>query len=80
MDITNSQKVYETTLAQRNASYRYALFNCEKVNVRFNNYYIKKKNDTFRKTKIEKVKKKHYYKQEVKKFLNILIDETEEIE
>ena len=54
MDITNSEKIYKTTLAQRNAAYRYA--------------------------KIEKVKKTYYYKQEVKKFLNILLDEIEEIE
>ena len=41
---------------------------------------IIKKNETYRKTKIEKVKKTYYYKQEVKKFLNILLDEIEEIE
>ena len=33
------------------------------------------KNETYRKTKIEKVKKSYYYKKEVKKFLNILLDE-----
>ena len=73
MDNTNSQKIYKTTLQQRNASYRYAFFNREKCNERFNNYY--KKNETYRKTKIEKVKKSYYYKQEVKKKLNILLDE-----
>ena len=32
MDNTNSQKIYKTTLQQRNASYRYAFFNREKCN------------------------------------------------
>ena len=73
MDITISEKIYKTTLAQRNASYRYAFFNREKCNERFNNYY--KKNETYRKTKIEKVNKSYYYKQEVNFFLNILLDE-----
>ena len=73
MDNTNSQKIYKTTLSQRNASYRYAFFNREKCNELFHNYY--KKNETYRKTKIEKVKKSYYYKKEVKKILNILIDE-----
>ena len=36
---------------------------------------IIKKNETYRKNKIEKVKKSYYYKQEVKNFLNILLDE-----
>ena len=65
MDIKNSEKIYKTTLAQRNAPYPSAFFNREKCNERFNNYY--KKNETYRKTKIEKVKKTYYYKQEVKK-------------
>ena len=51
----------------------YAFFIHEKCNKCFNNYY--KKNETYRKTKIEKVKKTYYYKQEVKKFLIILLDE-----
>ena len=73
MDNTNSQKIYKTTLSQRNAAYRYAFYNREKCNELFNNYY--KNNDNYRKTKIEKVKKSYYYKKEVKIFLNILIDE-----
>ena len=73
MDNINSEKIYKTTLSQRNAAYRYAFFNREKCNKLFNNYY--KKNETYRKTKIEKVKKSYYYKQEVKKKLNILLDE-----
>ena len=73
MDIKNSEKICKTTLAQHNASYRYAFFNREKCNERFNNYY--KKNETYRKTKIQKVKKSYYYKKEVNLFLNILIDE-----
>ena len=73
MEITISEKIYKTTLNQRNASYRYAFFNREKCNKLFNNYY--KKNEKFRKNKIEKVKKSYYYKKEVKKFLNILLDE-----
>ena len=36
---------------------------------------IIKKNETYRKTKIEKVKKSYYYKKEVNFFLNILINE-----
>ena len=32
MDITISEKIYKTTFAQRNACYRYAFFNREKVN------------------------------------------------
>ena len=55
MDITISEKIYKTTLSQRNAAYRYAFFNSEKCNELFNNYY--KKNETYRKNKIEKVKK-----------------------
>ena len=43
MDITISEKIYKTTLAQRNASYRYAFFNGEKCNEWFNNYYKKMK-------------------------------------
>ena len=31
MDITISEKIYKTTLAQRNAAYRYAFFNRENV-------------------------------------------------
>jgi len=73
MDITISEKIYKTTLSQRNAAYRYAFFNRKKCNTLFNNYY--KNNETYRKNKIEKVKKSYYYKQEVKKFLNILLDE-----
>ena len=73
MDITISEKIYKTKLAQRNAAYRYAFFNREKCNELFNNYY--KKNETYRKNKIEKVKKTYYYKQEVKKNFNILLDE-----
>ena len=53
MDITISEKIYKTTLAQRNASYWYAFFNRKKCNKCFNNYY--KRNKTYRKTKIEKV-------------------------
>ena len=44
MDNTNSEKIYKTTLSQRNAAYRYALFNREKCNELFNNYYKKKLN------------------------------------
>ena len=66
MDITISEKIYKTTLSQCLASYRYAFFNKEKCNERFNNYY--KKNETYRKTKIEKVKKSYYYKKELKIF------------
>ena len=73
MDNTNSEKIYKTTLSQRQAAYRYAFFNREKCNELFNNYY--KKNEKFRKNKIEKVKKSYYYKKEVKHFLNILLDE-----
>ena len=63
MDNTNSEKIYKTTLSQRNASCRYAFFNREKCNELFNNYY--KKNETYRKTESEKVKKSYYYKKEV---------------
>ena len=73
MNNINLEKIYKTTLSQRNAAYRYAFFNREKCNELFNNYY--KKNETYRKTKIEKVKKSYYYKKEVIFFLNILIDE-----
>ena len=57
MDITNSEKIYKTTLAQRNTCYRYAFFNREKCNERFNNYYKKNETLTYRKTEIEKVEK-----------------------
>ena len=51
MDITNSEKIYKTTLSQRNAAYRYAFFNREKCNELFNNYHKKMKH-------IEKLKLK----------------------
>ena len=35
------RKIYTTTLAQRNAAFRYAFFNREKCNKRFNNYLKK---------------------------------------
>ena len=38
-----------------NAYYRYAFYYHEKVNERFNNYY--KANETYKKSKIEQVKK-----------------------
>ena len=41
MDITISEKIYKTTLSQRNAAYRYAFFNREKCNELFKNF-IKK--------------------------------------
>ena len=31
MDNINSEKIYKTTLSQRNAAYRYAFFNRENV-------------------------------------------------
>ena len=42
MDNKNSQKIYKSTLSQRNAAYRYAFFSREKCNELFNNYYKKK--------------------------------------
>ena len=37
------RKIYKTSLAQKNAAYRYAFFNWEKCDERFNNYYKKMK-------------------------------------
>ena len=76
MDNTNSERIYKTTLSQREAYYRYAFFNREKVNERFNKYY--NSNENYRKNKIDKVKKAYLYKTESKKFLNILIDEIDD--
>ena len=52
MDNINLELIYKTPLSQRNAAYRYAFFKRDKCNELFNNYY--KKNETYRKTKIEK--------------------------
>ena len=55
MDNTNSERIYKTTRSQREAYYRCAFFNREKVNERFNNFY--NSNENCRKHKIDNVKK-----------------------
>ena len=46
MDNTNSERIDKTTLSKRNAYYRYAYFNRDKMYQRFNNDYDSTQNKT----------------------------------